>query len=139
MAVLANMRVEVRRPGAARPATRYGLFTVVPAMGLWSDALPVEARQGGLEYQTAVCTLPNGYETACITGLADKPLGEPPSLIQGDPLVVESPLTCAPVGLTNERRQQFLRERLYAGEQARVERILDRKSTRLNSSHQLIS
>lgn len=134
MAVLANMRVEVRRPGAARPATRYGLFTVVQAMGLWSDALPVEARQGGLEYQTAVCTLPNGYETACITGLADKPLGEPPSLIQGDPFVVESPLTCAPVGLTNERLQQFLRERLYAGEQARVERIFSDGLVGINPS-----
>jgi hypothetical protein len=32
-------------------------------------------------------------------------------------------VSCAPVGLTDERLRQFLLERLYAGEQATVERI----------------
>lgn len=123
MAVLANQRVEVRRPGAARPATRYGLFSIVQAMGLWSDALPVHARQGGLEYQTAVCNLPEGYETACFDTLAEKLPGATPSLIQYDPFVVMASVSCAPVGLTNERLREFLLERLYAGEQATVERI----------------
>lgn len=123
MAVLPNMRVEVRRPGAARPAVRYGLFDVVRAMGLWSDQLPFHARQGGLEYQTAVCALPEGYETACMGALVDKVPGPTPSLVQYDPFVVMASVSCAPVGLTNERLREFLLERLYAGEQARVERI----------------
>lgn len=123
MAVLPNMRVEVRRPGAQRPATRYGLFTVVQAMGLWSDALPVQARQGGLEYQTTVCDLPAGYETACLEALATKVDGAAPSLIQYDPFVVEASVKCAPVGLTNDRLREFLLQRLFAGEQATVERI----------------
>lgn len=123
MAVLANQRVEVRRPGAARPAVRYGLFDVVRAMGLWSDQLPVHARQGGLEYQTTVCALPEGYETACFNALVDKTPGPTPSLVQYDPFVVMASVSCAPVGLTDERLREFLLERLFAGEQATVERI----------------
>jgi hypothetical protein len=134
MAVLPNMRVEVRRPGAARPAVRYGLFTVVQAMGLFSDQLPVNARQGGLEYQTAVCSLPLGYETGCFDTLATKDAGTPPSLIQGDPFVVRSPLTCAVVGLTEERLQAFLRERQFAGEQATLERIFSDGLVGINPS-----
>lgn len=135
MAVLANMRFTLeRRPGAQRPAIRYGLFAVVQAMGLWSDALPIEARQGGLEYQTAVCDLPLGYETACQEALATKDSGTPLDLIQGDPFIVRSPLTCAPVGLTDERLQQFLRERQYAGEQATLERIFSDGTVGINPS-----
>jgi hypothetical protein len=134
MAVLPNMRVEVRRPGAARPAIRYGLFAVVQAMGLWSDALPIQARQGGLEYQTAVCDLPTGYETACLETLADKDPGATPDLIQGDPFLVMASVSCAPVGLTNDRLRQLLLERLYAGEQATLERIFSDGLVGINPS-----
>lgn len=134
MAVLANQRVEVRRPGAARPAVRYGLFDVVRAMGLWSDQLPIHARQGGLEYQTTVCALPEGYETACFNTLADKLPGPTPSLVQYDPFVVMASVSCAVVGLTDERLREFLLERLYAGEQARVERVFSDGLVGINPS-----
>lgn len=134
MAVLPNMRVLVRRPGAARPLVRPGLFDVVRAMGMWSDALPIQARQGGLEYQTALCDLPAGYETACVGALATKSAGTPPSLIQGDPFVVETAVNCAPVGLSDEQLEQYLRERLFAGEQARVERIFSDGLVGINPS-----
>lgn len=135
MAALPNMRVLLeRRPGAQRPATRYGLFTVVQAMGLWSDALPFHARQGGLEYQTAVCDLPLGYETNCFDALVEKDPGVGPTTVQGDPFVIRSPLTCAPVGLTDERLQALLRERQFAGEQATLERIFSDGLVGINPS-----
>ena len=118
MAVLANTRLYVNRPGALVP--RYGLFNV--ANGPLD--LDIHARQGGLEFESAVCDLPTGYATAC------PPSGTPKtfssggaSLIQANPFVVRSDLECAPVGLDDARLRQWLIERLKAGEQATVERI----------------
>lgn len=118
MAVPANMRLYVDRPGALVP--RYGLFNV--ANGPLD--LPLHARSGGLEFQSAVCDLPTGYDVACPPSDTPKTYAAGgPNLITGDPFVVRSDLECAPVGLTNDQLRQWLVERLKAGEQATVERM----------------
>lgn len=118
MAVLANSRLYVERPGAVVP--RPGLFNV--ANGPLD--LPVHARSGGLEFQTAVCDLPTGYAIACPPSDTPKSFSSGgANLVTSDPFVVRSDLLCAPVGLTDEQLRRFLLERLKAGEQATVERI----------------
>lgn len=118
MAVLANSRLYVERPGALVP--RYGLFNV--ANGPYD--LPPHARSGGLEFQSAVCDLPNGYAISCPPSETPKDFtAGGANLITGDPFVVRSDLECAPVGLTEEQLRRWLLERLKAGEQATVERI----------------
>lgn len=123
MAVLPNSRVIVPRPGALVP--RYGLFTV--ANGPLD--LPIHARSGGLEFQTATCDLPTGYEITCPPSETPKSFDSGgPSLITVDPFVVRSDLECAPVGLTSVQLSQWLLERLKAGEQAVVERIFSEEA-----------
>ena len=118
MAILANSRLYVERPGALVP--RYGLFNV--ANGPLD--LPPHARAGGLEFQSAVCDLPSGYQIDCPQPAVNKSFtAGGPNLIQGNPFVVRSDLECAPVGLTDAQLRQWLLERLKAGEQAVVERI----------------
>lgn len=122
MAVLANQRVEIRRPGATTPS--YGLFAVTRAAGTFFENLsgPLEmARQGGLVYQTGVCELPTCYETNCISTLGTKNDGEPPTLIEGDPFVILAEMSCGLPGFTQENATRLLGERLRAGEQAAVE------------------
>lgn len=118
MAVVANSRFYVPRPGALVP--RYGLFNV--ANGPLD--LPPHARSGGLEFQTAVCDLPTGYDISCPPSDTAKDFNSGGAdLITSDPFVVRSDLLCAPVGLTDAQLRQWLLERLKAGEQATVERI----------------
>jgi len=119
MAVLANMRELVRRPGSITP--QYGLFTVAQAMGTLSDQLPIHARQGGVEYETAVCDQPVCFETNCLADLGAKAPGEPYDVISGDPFVVLTSLLCGSVGMTDEGLRDKLRERAIAGEQMTVE------------------
>lgn len=119
MAVLANMRESVRRPGSLTP--QYGLFTVAQAMGTLSDQLPIHARQGGIEYETTVCEQPTCFETACFDTLGTKPAGEPTEIITGDPFVVLTSLLCGSVGMSDELLRERLRERALAGEQMTVE------------------
>lgn len=121
MAVIPNMREYVRRPGSLTP--RYGLFAVAQAMGTLVEGMPmpVHAGQGGLEYETAVCDLPTCYETNCIDTLGTKPAGETTTLVQADPFVVLTSLSCGSVGLTEDRMRRFLLERAIAGEQTLVE------------------
>lgn len=122
MAVLANQREYVRRPGAIVP--RYGLFTVAQAMGTLVEGEPVprHAGQGGVEYETAVCSLPTCFETNCIDVMGTKPPGSSTSTIRADPFVVLTSLSCGSVGLTDSLLRERLRERAAAGEQALVER-----------------
>jgi hypothetical protein len=123
MATLANSRFYVQRPGAQVP--RYGLFQV--ANGPLD--LPPLARSGGLEFQTATCKLPTGYEIDCPPSSTPKAFDSGgPDLIRVDPFVVRSDLVCAPVGLTDAQLRQWLLERLKAGEQAAVERIFSERS-----------
>jgi hypothetical protein len=123
MAVLANMREYVRRPGSLTPS--YGLFKVVTAMGSMVDGapMPVHAGQGGIQYLTHVCGLPRCFETNCIDTLGTKTLDSEFTVVTGDPFVVVTDLTCGIVGLTRENTLEFLRTRAIAGEQARVEQV----------------
>jgi hypothetical protein len=121
MAVLANMRERVRRPGAPTPS--YGLFTVAQAMGTLVEGtpVPVHAGQGGLYYETHVCGLPYCFETNCIDTLGTKTIDDEFVVVNGDPFVIVTDLTCGLVGLTPERTRSFLAEKAFAGEQAAVE------------------
>lgn len=119
MAVLANQRELVRRPGSLTP--RYGLFDVVRAMGGLSDALPIHARQGGLQYETSVCGLPTCFETNCIDALGTKPAGSTYTIVNGNPFIALTSLACGSVGMTDAILRDKLREKALAGEQALVE------------------
>lgn len=121
MAVQANQRILVRRPGSLTPS--YGLFKVVTAMGAMNETLPPLARQGGLEYQTHVCGLPDCYEVNCIDTLGTKTLDDLTTLVPGDPFVILTTLACGSVGLTPLLARQYLDEKAIAGEQARVEQV----------------
>lgn len=107
--------VYVPAPGAVVP--RYGLFQVADG----PHPLPREARQGGLQYQTATCELPVCYEIQCIGDSGTKSFGAGPTTVTGAPFVVYSSLTCTPVGLDDDMLRQYLFDRLRAGEQATVE------------------
>ena len=132
MAVLANQRVYVNRPGSLTPS--YGLFKVVKAMGAWSDNLPVHARQGGLEYQTHVCGLPDCFETNCIDTLGTKTVDDLITTVTGDPFLLLTTLACGSVGLTPELARQRLDEKELAGEQARVEQVFSAGLCGINPS-----
>lgn len=99
---------------------------VVPRPGLFQVAtgpldLPTHARQGGVQYQIATCTLPACYEVECISTHNTKTLTGTQTTITGDPFVVYSSLLCAPVGLTDPLLRAYMYEKLVAGEQAVVE------------------
>lgn len=132
MAVLPNMREMVRRPGTLTPS--YGLFKVTRAMGTFSEALPVHARQGGLFYETHVCGLPYCFETNCIDTLGTKTIDDEFTVVNGDPFVIVTDLTCGLVGLTEERTRRFLDEKANAGEQAAVELAFGNGDCGLNPS-----
>lgn len=119
MAVLPNQRVLVNRPGSLTPS--YGLFKVVTAMGAMSDALPIHARQGGVEYETHVCGIPYCFETNCIDTLGVKVIDDEYNIVTGDPFVIVTDLTCGLPSMTEARMRNFLREKAIAGEQAAVE------------------
>lgn len=121
MAVQANQRVLVRRPGALTP--NYGLFTVTRATGTFIEQMPELAGQGGLQYETGVCQLPVGYEVNCIDALDTKELIGPSELVTGDPFVILTTLSCGSVGLNQGHLRELMRERMLAGEQAAVEQI----------------
>lgn len=123
MAVLANMRERVNRPGSLSPS--YGLFKVVTAMGTMNEGtpMPAHAGQGGLYYETHVCGLPYCFETNCIDTLGTKTIDDEFVVVNGDPFVIVTDLTCGLVGLTEARTRAFLQEKALAGEQARVEQV----------------
>src|SRR5574341_487945 len=134
MAVLANQREYVRRPGALVP--RYGLFTVAQAMGTLVEGVPMpsHAGQGGLEYDTSVCDLPTCFETNCIDTLGTKPVGATDTTVTGDPFVVLTSISCGSVGMTAAILRERLRERAVAGEQATVEDTFSRGLCGINPS-----
>jgi len=108
---------------------------VVRRPGLFDAAtgpldLPINAREGGLQYQTAVCELPACYEVLCQDngGRGTKSFLTGPSTITGDPFIVYSEITCSPVGMTDEQLQKYLYDRLTAGEQSTVENVFSRQS-----------
>jgi hypothetical protein len=122
MAVVTG-RVYVDAPNPVVP--RYGLFRA--ATGPLD--LPLNARNGGLQYQLNVCDLPDGYANQCQDAISGrtKNIDNPITTITADPFIVYSSIQCSPVGLMNlgrDKVQQYLYQQLVAGEQTRVENIL---------------
>jgi hypothetical protein len=109
--------VYVQAPNPVVP--RYGLFQV--ATGPLD--LANHARTGGLQYQTATCSLPTCYEVLCQSNgsRGTKEFSGGPTTIEPLPFIVFSSLTCTPVGLTDDMLRGYLFDRLVAGEQAAVE------------------
>ena len=114
---MASLTGPVYVPAPNPVIPRYGLFQV--ATGPLD--LPVNARIGGLNYETSTCNLPLPYEVECQASLNEKTITNAPTLITGLPLVVYSAIRCSPVGLDEERLRKFLFDQLVAGEQAVVE------------------
>lgn len=119
---MASLGGPVYVPAPNPVVPRYGLFRV--ATGPLD--LPVNARQGGLQYEISVCNLPLGYEVECQTDHNEKTITNGITTVVGEPFVVYSAVRCDTVGLVNwgqERVNQFLLQQLVAGEQATVEDI----------------
>jgi hypothetical protein len=123
---MASLTGPVYVPAPNPVIPRYGLFKV--ANGPLD--LPVHARIGGLQYQTATCDLPTCYEVLCASdvGRGTKTFSGGPTTVSPLPFIVYSSLTCTPVGLTDEDLDRYLRDRLYAGEQAIVENVFSLQS-----------
>ena len=118
---MASLTGPVYVPAPNPVVPRYGLFRV--ATGPLD--LPMHARIGGLQYEIAVCDLPNCYEVQCQDDLQEKDITNGPTIQEGLPFVVYSAINCSPVGLANwgeERVRGWLFDQLRAGEQATVER-----------------
>lgn len=97
---------------------RYGLFKVATG----PLALPVpQAGEGGIQYQTPLCVLPNGYDVDCTPDA--KVLTDQLGLVVGTPFVVIADTLCGTLGHTEAEWNEYVLQRLYAGEQATVERI----------------
>jgi|SRR6185369_2565957 hypothetical protein len=111
-------RVYVPWPNALVP--RPGLFQV--ATGPLD--LPVHGRIGGVQFETGTCAFPNCYTINCIDSHGSKTLTNQKSVITGDPFIVYSSVTCAPVGLDDPRLKNFLYEQLAGAEQGVVENVL---------------
>lgn len=120
--------VYVNAPNPVIP--RYGLFNV--ATGPLD--LPINARVGGLQYETGTCSLPLPYEVRCQTDHATKTFNQAVTTVTGGPFVVYSSIECGSVGLANieDRVKQLLFAQLVAGEQATVEHAFSTASVGIN-------
>jgi|SRR5690242_16722488 len=120
---MASLTGPVYIPAPNPVIPRYGLFRVANG----PNDLPVNARQGGLQYEISVCNLPLGYEVECQENHNSKVISSGVTVVTGAPFVVYSAIQCDTVGLVNwgqDRVQKFLYEQLVAGEQAVVENII---------------
>jgi hypothetical protein len=109
----------VDRPTLGQPG--YGLLRTANML-----SLPVEARGGGIEYETPWCTLPGGYAINCDAG-ASKTFTTGMTTVTGTPFAVNALATCGSVGMTQDRARDILVSKLRAGEQAAVELIFSRQ------------
>lgn len=119
---MASLTGPVYVPAPNPIVPRYGLFQV--ATGPLD--LPENARQGGIQYQTATCTLPSAYEVACQADRDEKTIDMGVPTVSGAPFIVYSAIECSPVGLANwgeDYVKKQLYDRLVAGEQATVENV----------------
>lgn len=119
---MASLTGPVYVPAPNPIVPRYGLFQV--ATGPLD--LPKNARVGGIQYQTAVCELPQAYEVNCQADHDSKTIDTGLPVISGAPFIVYSAIECSPVGLANwgeEYLRRQLYDRLVAGEQATVESV----------------
>ena len=96
---------------------RYGLFNVATG----PLPLPPHAGGGGVQYQSSLCTLPYGYTVKCVPDA--KTLTHPIGLIVGAPFVVVADTLCGTLGHSESEWQQYVLDRLHAGEQAVVEAV----------------
>jgi hypothetical protein len=121
MAVLTG---RITLPSNPNPMTgRSGFFNVSTG----PLDLPVEARSGGIQYQTAICSLPNCYAVTCLADHTTKVLDDGLTLITGDPFIIYSDLLCSPVGIKDPAVKTFLMERLTSGEQLLVEDVFSQQ------------
>lgn len=103
---------------------------VVPRYGLFSVAtgpldIPIQARNGGVQYQISVCDLPELYEVNCQEDHETKVIESGVTTVTGAPFVVYSAIRCSLVGLVNQGEEavrRYLFDQLVAGEQGVVER-----------------
>ena len=107
---MASLTGPVYVPAPTNPAVaRYGLFKATNG----PLDLPIHARLGGLQYQTATCSLPTCYEVLCASdvGRGTKTFAGGPTTIVPLPFMVYSSLTCTPVGLTDDDLRGYLYDR----------------------------
>lgn len=118
---MASLTGPVYVPAPNPVIPRYGIFKV--ATGPLD--LPINARQGGVQYEISVCDLPECYEIECQAQHNSKTLTNGPTIQVADPFVIYSVIFCSPVGLANWGEQKvrgWLFDQLRAGEQSVLER-----------------
>lgn len=127
MAVLsANSRMYVPRPGPGYDVQPNGLFQAANG----PMELPDHAIQGGLEFESPYCGLPDGYANACAPASKQASLIGGWTTVTGDPFWVLAGSEC---GFSNNagddsRTREVVLAKLYGGEQNRVEDIFSRGS-----------
>lgn len=114
--------VLVTKPTPSSPL-RYGLFQA--ANGPLD--LPLHARNGGLEYVTAMCGEGFGYQIECIASQdskADSFSENGSTTVVGKPFIVYATMVCGTVGYTYAEQRAMVLERLKGVEQSVVETAL---------------
>ena len=113
--------VPVAKPTASMPL-RYGLFQA--AIGPFD--LPVHGRNGGVQYQLALCDEGFGYEVECIAAQNSKAAAwteNGVTTVTGLPFIVFATMQCGTVGYTFEEERGLVLERLKGVEQSVVEEV----------------
>lgn len=113
--------VLIDKPTPSMPL-RYGLLQA--AVGPLD--LPVHARDGGLQYTTALCGDGFGYEIACIDAQASKAdafTENGTTTVLGAPFIIFATLVCGTVGFSDEELRSLVMERLRGVEQGVLEEI----------------
>jgi len=101
---------------------RYGIFAA--ANGPLD--LPVHGRNGGVQYQTALCGEGFGYEIECVAEQNDKAAAWTENgmdTVTGLPFIVFATMQCGSLGYTFEEERAFILERLKGVEQSVVEEL----------------
>lgn len=101
---------------------RYGLFQA--AVGPLN--LPVHARNGGLQYVTALCGEGFGYEIECIDDQNDKSAAwteNGSTTVLGAPFMVFATMQCGSAGFSFAEQRAMIVERLMGVEQSVVEEV----------------
>ena len=113
--------VPVAKPTSSFPL-RYGIFAA--ANGPLD--LPVHGRNGGVQYQTALCGEGFGYEIECIADQNDKTAAWTENgmdTVTGLPFIVFATAQCGTVGYTYDEQRALVLERLKGVEQSVVEEL----------------
>jgi len=118
---------QVSRPGSGAELQPYGLFTV--ANGPLD--LPNRAIEGGLQFQTPFCGLPDGYAVACSPASKASSLVGGFTTVTGNPFVVLAGMECGSIGIgpsgdPDIDSRDVVINKLRGGEQRTVESIFSR-------------